>query len=64
MWKLQSVIFKMFNINLNIILNIAGTAAYATDSSSAAAKSEVEGENKSTDDDDKGGKYIIYRLQK
>ena len=44
------------------MFTIAGTAANATDSTSAAAKSEAEGE-KSTEDDDKGEQFIVYMLQ-
>ncbi|XP_026204474.1 DEAD/H (Asp-Glu-Ala-Asp/His) box polypeptide 19 (DBP5 homolog, yeast) [Anabas testudineus] len=41
-----------------------GTAAYAKDSSNAAAKSETEGENKSAEDDDKEDKAAQSLLNK
>lgn len=43
-----------------MIFNVAGTAANATDSSSGAAKSEAEGENKTADEDDKGWQIYNY----
>ena len=48
-------------ITLFIVFAIAGTAAIAiaTDSSSAAAKSEVQAEKKPADEDDKGGWSVI-----
>lgn len=57
---IKSVI-RICDVNLHVILNDAGTAAYAKDSSNAAAKSEAEGENKSAEDDDKGGKVTWHK---
>lgn len=50
---------NVYGVNIRTIFNNAGTAANATEASSAAAKSEAEGENKATDEDDKGGQFVI-----
>lgn len=62
--KKTSNLLNVLDVYVSIIFTIVGTAANATDSSSAASKSEVEGENKGTEEDDNGGTFNYLHAPK